>query len=348
MIRLALLLLLLCLAAPLRAQEAVTRFGTGATEMTIRSTTDAGIFRPVLDAFLEAHPDLSIRYEQWGSNALYALSREECDAGRAGADAVLSSAVQHMVELVNHACGWTWRSARTAELPPSLRWRDQLWGLTREPAVMIYNRDLLAPADVPQSRFALLDLMRQKPGLLRGRIATYDIEASGLGYLFAFSDSLEATTYGALLEGFARAGGVATCCSAELIRAVSDGRFLIAYNVLGSYVSAVAPRNVGVVLPGDYTLFLSRGYMIPARAAQPQAAAALLDFLLGAEGRALMAAAGMIDMSGPSETGLQQSAMRPIQLTPALLVGLDQQRSAQFIALWRAAFGPGEGLPPAP
>ncbi|MBE3639626.1 ABC transporter substrate-binding protein, partial [Mangrovicoccus sp. HB182678] len=37
---------------------------------------------------------------------------------------------------------------------------------------------------------------------------------------------------------------------------------------------------------------------------------------------------------------LAQSAARPIALSPALLVALDRQRRAQFIAQWRAAFGP--------
>ena len=76
--------------------------------------------------------------------------------------------------------------------------------------------------DVPRSRFALLDMMRNRPDLLQRRIATYDIAASGLGYLFAHADSLEATTFGAMLEGFARVQAVATCCSSEIIDAVAE------------------------------------------------------------------------------------------------------------------------------
>ncbi|MBE3640399.1 ABC transporter substrate-binding protein, partial [Mangrovicoccus algicola] len=312
------LLLAGCLAAlPAPAQEAVRELGSGATRMVLRSTTDAAVIRPVLEAFLAGRPDLSLRYEQWGSNALDALSRADCAAGR-GADAVWSSAVQHMVGLVNRACARSHRSAATAALPADLRWRDQLWGLTREPAVIIYNRDLVPAAEVPADRFDLLDLMRARPARYRGRIATYDIEASGLGYLFAYADSLEATTFGGLMESFARTGGVATCCSAELIRDVAAGRYLIAYNVLGSYVEAAAPANVGVVMPGDYTLFLSRGYMIPAGAAAPAAGEALLDFLLGAQGQALLAQAGQVEAAAPAETALAQSAARPIALSPAL------------------------------
>ena len=68
-----------------------------------------------------------------------------------------------------------------------------------------------------------------------GRVATYDIEASGLGYLFAFADSQQATTFGSLIEAFARSGAVATCCSTEIIDGVASGRYLVGYNILGSY-----------------------------------------------------------------------------------------------------------------
>ncbi len=85
--------------------------------------------------------------------------------------------------------------------------------------------------------------------------------------------------------------------------------------------------------------------MIPAGAAHRDAAEQLLDFLLGPEGQAMLARAGMIHAAAPAESGLQQSAMRPIALSPTLLVGLDRQRRTQFTAQWRAAFGPGEGLP---
>ena len=136
--------------------------------------------------------------------------------------------------------------------------------------------------------------MRAEPDLYRGKIATYDIAASGLGYLFAYSDSLEATTFGALLESFARVEAVATCCSAEIIAGVAEGRFLIAYNVLGSYAANASAPEVGTILPEDYTLVLSRAYMIPRNARQKAAAAGLLDFLLGGEAQGLLTKAGLV------------------------------------------------------
>lgn len=321
-----------------RAQEATAHFGAGDTPFLLRSTTDIAIIRPVIERFAALNPQLDLTYEQWGSNALFAQSRQECQAGTSQADAVFSSAIQQMVWLVNAACAQPHRSPATQALPQTRRWRDELWGITTEPAVIVYNRRLLDGAEVPRSRFALLDDLRERPDRYRGKIATYDIAASGLGYLFAYSDSLEATTFGALMESFARVDAVATCCSAEIIAGVAEGRFLIAYNVLGSYVANAEAPELGVILPEDYTLVLSRGYMIPKGAGQSAVAAQLLEFLLTGEAQALLRQAGLVTDLDASETGLAPSARRSIPLSPSLLVALDSNRRALMLRFWSDTF----------
>ncbi len=338
MIRTFMICLLFALPGTLQAQEATASFGRGNDPMLIRSTTDIAIIAPVLERFAELNPDLRITYEQWGSNALFQHSRTVCKDGRNPADVVFSSAIQQMVWLVNSACAHRYRSPLTEALPDARRWRDELWGITTEPAVIAYNKALLDDQHVPRNRFALLDAMRTQPDLLRGRVATYDIAASGLGYLFAYGDSLEATTFGSLIEGFARIDAVATCCSSEIIRDVAEGRFLIAYNVLGSYVANADAPGVGVILPEDYTLVLSRALMIPAQAANKDAATGFLDFLLSPEAQNLLAASGLVAQMDAAETGLTPSARRFIALSPALLVARDQQRRAELFKLWNAAF----------
>jgi len=342
------LALLLALAQPAMAQELTQGFGadSAAQRVVIRSTTDLAVMAPVIQAFVDGRPDLGVDYEQWGSNDLYDLAAVECASGWPLADLLLSSAVHQMVNLVNEGCAQPYRSALTAALPADMRWRDELWGVTEEPAVMVYNRDLVPKDEVPLSRFDLLDLLRPNDSRYLGRIATYDIETSGLGFLLAFADSLEATTFGGLMESFGRSGAVATCCSAEIIDAVIRGEYLVAYNVLGSYALARAagdPR-LGVVAPHDYTLVLARAAMIPAGAAAPAAAAAFVDFLLSPTGRlALERALLIVPLDGADGTLLDTpdataSIRRPIGLTPALLLALDTQKRALFQARWRTAF----------
>lgn len=327
--------------------ELVERFGPpmAARTLVVRSTADISVFAPVVEAFMEARPGLIIVYEQWGSNDLYARTRQECRAGQPGADVVISSGVHQMVKLVNEACAYTHFSGETEQLPPALRWRNQLWGITREPAVIVYNQEQVRGADVPQSRFDLLDLLRAADTPYAGRVATYDIEKSGLGYLFAFADAQEASTFGALQEAFVRTRAVGSCCSSDIIRSVAEGRYLIAYNVLGSYAQGYQRQDdrIGIVLPSDYTLVLSRALMIPLNARSRDTATELLDFLLAPEGVSALRKALLISPMLESDDGsegetLSPTAMRPIGLSPALMVTLDAMTRDNFLRRWRLTF----------
>lgn len=326
------------------AQEGSADFGATDVDQTllIRSTTDIAAFEPLLDAFAAIHTDVSVRYEQWGSLDLYDLSAADCRARTSAADLVISSAVDLQVKLVNDGCAQSYRSALTDQLPDTRNWRDELFGLTFEPAVIIYNRQVLGGQTLPRSRFDLIDGLRPEGSLLSGRVATYDIEESGLGYLFAFVDSQQANTFGRLLESFGRSGAIATCCSAEIIDAVSNGTYLIGYNVLGSYALSRAETdpNIGVMTPGDYTLVLSRGAYIPKRASNSGAARRFVDFALSDSGRAALKKTRLIvnfegDDADLELPGGAAANLRLIALSPRLLVGLDQHKRKIFLDLWR-------------
>ncbi|MGV8984823.1 MAG: ABC transporter substrate-binding protein [Cypionkella sp.] len=328
--------------------EAVSQYGNAAASarLLVRGTTDIALFDPVLKLFVATQPGLRIDYEQWGSNDLYDRAVAACAGQAEAADLVISSAVDQQVKLVNDGCAQAHVSPATAALPATSNWRDEVFGITREPAVIVYNRALVPPEDAPLSRFGLIDLLRAQDGRYDGRIATYDIEQSGLGYLFAFADSQQATTFGSVIEAFARIHAVTTCCSAEIIDGVASGQYLMAYNVLGSYAldRAAKDPNIAVVAPSDYTLVLARAALIPSRAANPAGAGGLIDFLVSDAGRQALSAQHLfLDASEMRDNGLLGgqgggSNLRPIPLSPILLVGLDRQRRAHFIDLWRTAF----------
>lgn len=327
--------------------EAIQTYGLpdAASEIVVRSTTDVGLFEPVLLAFIDRYPQTAILYEQWASNDLYVISQMACQRGTDAADLIISSSVDQQVKLVNDGCAQPHRSAVT-DAQPTSTWRNEIFGITLEPAVIVYNKDFVSEAEAPKSRFDIIDLLRPADSRFAGRVATYDIQESGLGYLFAFMDSLQATTFGSMIEAFARSGAVETCCSAEIIDGVIDGRYLLAYNVLGSYALARAETapNLVVVAPTDYTLLLRRAALIPKDARDPTTAGLFLDFLLSPEGQRLLAAQHLV--VDPSEAGTgglhvpveTQAAVRQIPLSPVLLVGLDQQKRAAFLELWRTTF----------
>ena len=334
------------------ATETITRFdapGGGTGNLVIASVTDLDFMRPLISAFQQSNPGVAVTYIEDTSNNLDASVSRACADRTFYADLVISSSIAQQVRLVNGGCARVIGSPVLSSLPEWAKWRGELIGLTYESAVMVYNRAAFSEEGPPHSRFDLIDLMRQS-GKLNGRIATYDIDASGVGYLFAFQDSAEASTWGRLIEGFGRNNVATFCCSSEVIDRVADGRAFIGYNVLGSYALSRAENDprIGVILPSDYTLVLARAGYIPREARDAPAARAFLELTLSPQGRAILDGDTRLltPLSGPAAlsrlSNNGEPALRPIPLSPALLVSLDRAKRARFLSQWRKSVTPSQ------
>lgn len=311
--------------------------------LVIGSTTDIGIIRPVISAYQAENPSVVVRYRELTTNALFAEAMAACRGDAPSDDVVLSSAMDLQVKLVNDGCAATVERSGLAALPDYARWRDQLFGLTYEPAVIVYNRRAISPAEAPGDHFALLDLLRQ-PERFVGRIGTYDIESSGLGYLFATLDEQRSSTWGRLIEAMGRNKVQLYCCTQDILDRVADGRLTLGYNVLGSYALAEARRkpDLGIAVPSDYTLVLTRAAYVPRTAANPTDAASFLEFTQGTRGRDILDREALLFSPIDGEAQLfrelgaaEGRAIRSIPLGPALMVGLDQMKRRLFLKQWR-------------
>lgn len=320
--------------------------------LTVHGATDASAMEPLLLDFQALHPGTSIEYVDYVSNELLAVTVEACRSGRPLADVLVTPAVDHLIKLANDGCAREHRSAETGAAPKWANWRNEVFGFTYEPAVIVYNTQAVPPGDVPRSHLELADLLRAKSDFYRGRVGTYDIRQSGIGYLFAFSDSKQAsTTFGRLLESMGRVQPIVRCCTGEIVEEVARGRLLIGYNLLGAYAYARmrAGAPIGVVLPRDYTLVLSRGAMIPSFSARPELARRFLDYLLSARGQDtgrkrsfFFAASADVPPGVDGPVSLATSGIaRPITIGPALLPVQDRAQRRRFLADWgRSILGP--------
>ena len=351
-------LLTVCRTAAAIEPDSVAEYGVPAAEasatLRVQGATDPEFFAGLLSRFAALNPGLHVVYEDITTNALNGLAVAACAGTAPSADLVVSSSVDQQVKLVNDGCAQPHVSDATAAMPTWASWRDELFGLTFEPIVMVYNRDLVPPGKVPTSRFDLIDLLRPDHNLFTGRIATYDIEASGVGYLLAFADSQQATTFGRLIEAFGRNDVVATCCFKEIVDGVAMGKYLLAYNMFASYALARAAtdKRIGIVAPSDYTLVLSRAAFIPKAAGNPDMAGALLDFALSEEGKRILATSSLMVSFTEEGGGVAPSLdgmpnLRPIAFSPVLLVGLDKEKRRLFLDLWNQSIRiVRSGMPP--
>lgn len=333
------------------AQESTTLFPAPGTErqvLTLDTATDLAAFAPLIRDFQRLAPDVTIRYREFVTNALFDVARGQCAADRTEADMVITSSVDHLVVLANEGCALMHRSPETLAIPAWMRWRDEVFGFTFEPAVMVYNRALVKPDEVPRTRLDLIELMRGQPARFSGRIGGYDIARSGIGYLFAAFDARNALLYGRLIEGFGRMRLVMRCCSSNLIEELASGELFIGYNILGSYAYSAqrAGAPIGIVIPQDYVLALSRGAIIPARTPQPELARRFLDYLLSQRGqRVVQQEAFFFDFHGTVPDGVEappggltSGMLRPIVIGPGLLPMQDRAKRDRFLSEWNNAF----------
>ncbi|MFH6783192.1 MULTISPECIES: ABC transporter substrate-binding protein [Methylobacterium] len=356
MIRRAILLLALLLARPALAEETM-RFPASEHErstLTIRAAADTDAMAPLIRDYQLLYPDVTVVYHEYITADLFSGLKAACAAGRASddyaADVVISSSVDHLIKLANDGCARSHRSIETGRLPDWAAWRNEVFGFTTEPAVIAYRPDLVPREDLPRSRVELVDLLRRKPDAYAGRIGSYDITLSGIGYLFAVYDARAAATYGRLVEAFGRANLQVRCCTADLIADLEAGRITIGYNLLGSYVYGAMRRGarLGVVVPQDYTLVLTRAALVPVTARAVGDAFAFLDYLLSERGQRVSREQGFFfDRSGPLPPGVDgppslsaAGIFRPITVGPVLLAVQDRAKRARFLAEWRQSIGP--------
>jgi iron(III) transport system substrate-binding protein len=263
----ALIILGACIPSAAGAAAGPTRFpapgGGGEAgpvgETVIYSTTDLALAQPIIKAFQTRYPAVAVSYHELQSLDIYDRVTRESDAGDATADLVLSSAMDLQVKLANDGYASRQAPTETASLPRWAVWQDSAFAVTYEPAVIIYHLPSFAGQEPPRTRTALMRLLEERSDL-HGKIATYDVERSGLGFLFLARDQEHFPDIWELVSGMGDQGVRLYTNSAAIIDRVATGRFAVGYNILGSYAQAMAATrpDLGIILPEDFPAFDGR------------------------------------------------------------------------------------------
>lgn len=313
-------------------------------KLSIHAATDLYALEPLVQDFQQISPGTTIEVVEYVTNDLFAAAAKACTEGRSLGDIYLSSSVDQLIKLANDGCARRVEGANLAQADRRANWRDEVFGFTYEPIVMVYNRNAVPSSEIPRTHIELAELLRREASRYRGKVGTYDIRISGIGYLLAFNDARQTTTtYGRLLESLGRADVVVRCCTSEILDEVSAGRLLIGYNMLGSYAYERIRRGepLGLIMPADYTLVLSRGAMVPTNSSQIGMAARFVDYLVSPRGQSVgQAQSFFFGPDGSAPPGIDggdivaSGIARPIVLAPALLAVQDKARRQRFLEDW--------------
>jgi iron(III) transport system substrate-binding protein len=327
--------------------EAANREG----KLIIYSTTDSATAAQLLRDFAALFPLVRVDYIELNSGELYKRFLAEVAAGADTADLLWASSMDGQVKIAQDGHAATYASPELPALPKWAVWRNQAYGTTYEPVAFVYNKRLVPAADVPRDHSGLLALLTAKPAAYKDRITAYDPEKSGVGYLLASEDVKNFPQAWDLFRAFGKSSIKLRTSAEDIMEGVIQGEQTIGYGVFGSYAMVRSKRvpDLGIVMPSDYALVLSRVALIAAKARRSNAAKLFLDYLLSQRGQSIIATRADLyamrnDVAG--ETTAQGVAdligdkARPIPIGPSLLAPLTEEHRREFSQKWQAAMKP--------
>jgi len=151
----------LAVIAPAPVEAATTvypaRDGTSAKVLNILGVTDTPLFAHFVEAFHAQRLDVTVVYEETDSLPLF----QNFLAGQLQTppDLLISSASDLQLKLANDGHALAYDSPYLPALPDWAHWRNEVFGFTFEPAVIIYNPSLISDSEVPRTHLTLAELL---------------------------------------------------------------------------------------------------------------------------------------------------------------------------------------------
>ncbi|QJE01183.1 ABC transporter substrate-binding protein [Massilia forsythiae] len=318
-------------------------------KLVVYGATDSKATTPLIKDFNQLYPGIVVEYNDMNSTEVYNRFISEAAAGGDTADALWSSAMDLQIKLASGGYAMAYKSVEAANIPGWAAWKDMAYGTTFEPATFVYNKRLVTGAEIPQTHADFARLIVQPK--FRDKVTTYDIEKSGVGFMFMTQDAQDYPQFGALQQALGTAKVRVQSSTGTMLERISSGENLIGYNVIGSYalVRAKTDPSLGVVLPKDYTLVMSRVQFINKSAKHPNAAKLWMDYMLSKRGQTVIANESKLYAIRADVTGETTSAelikqvgeknVKPVPVGPQVLEYLAPAKRMAFLKTWKDTAG---------
>jgi iron(III) transport system substrate-binding protein len=321
-------------------------------KVVIYSALDTKAAQPLIRDFNAVYPDIKVEYNDMNSTELYNRFIAESAAGQGGADVMWSSAMDLQVKLVDEGKAMEYKSPESAKLPAWSLYKNMAYGTTFEPAVFIYNKRLVTGDEIPTDHASFAKIINTHVDKYKGKVTTYDIEKSGVGFMFVVQDTKYFPGIKDLERGFGATSYKVYGSTGNMLEKTSSGEHLLGYNVLGSYAMVRAKKDpgLGVVLPKDYTLVLSRVIFIGKGAKNPNAAKLWVDYVLSQRGQKMIGSDVELysirdDVDAPYTAAKLKAELganiKPIPVSAEITEMLDSKKRLEFLGAWKASLAAG-------
>lgn len=260
-------------------------------KLVIYSGRSEPLIQPVLDAFQAQYPQVEVLLKA-GSNSELANALIE-EQGNPQADVFITTEMFTVQSLAEKGVFDAYRPAAAEQLPADYLGPGDTWvALTRRVRVIMFNTDLVAPQDVPQSVFDLVDpKWKGKIAAAGSTNGSMQAQVAAMRQLLG-DEATESWLQGMIDNEVVFFGG-----HTDVRKAVGAGEFALGLvNHYYYYLQQAEGSPVSVVLPdqGEDQIGLianATAAAVVKGGANPTAAHALVDFLLSAPGQQMFASA---------------------------------------------------------
>lgn len=308
--------------------------------LVVYSAAEEKYCEALLDGFRRREPGIEVDFRFGISVDLHRRYCAETQAGKPQADVVWSSAMDLQMSLARAGDALPHASAEAAALPRSAIYRDLAYATTAEPLLTLVNRERFDARIPAGSLDEITRALTADIDRFRGRIAGYDIERNGLGFLALLHESQCESEFGGFLDAVRECEQRSFGSNPPLVEEVASGRAALAYHVLASYALRAVRVNPAVAIGVSQAppLAVSRIVFISKHAPHPRAAGCFVDYLLSLEGQRALLEAGLFpihpELAGRSGHG---RTLRTMRIDDGFDRLLDDKRRREVLDRWRAA-----------
>ncbi len=302
---------------------------------------------PLLAGFAASHPGIEVEFVDGISGSLHQRYLEGLARGRGEVDVLWSSAMDLQMGLVQSGHAQVCASPVAAGLPAWANYRDMAYATTLEPLVTLVNRNQFETTTCAGTLTEITAVLNARPRELRDKIACYDIESNGLGFLALLQNSVRESDFGAFMRALAAARPRMFGSNPPLVDAVASGHAALAYHVLGAFALRALRANpsLAVAPTAGARLAVSRIAFVPVSAPHPRAARRFLYYLLSPEGQRRLAESELFPLRADDSIAaeLGRAALAPIAIDQGLDALLDPVRRAKLRERWQAVVAAAAG-----
>jgi iron(III) transport system substrate-binding protein len=260
-----------------------------AGELTVYTSRAESLFKPVLEAFNQAYPDVKVTVLTGSNGELAAKLLEE--RANPQADLLINSDILTMQSLAEQGIFALNDSPAVAAVPEAYRADDGSWtALTLRPRVIMYNTELVSEEELPTTMMGLTDPK------WKGQIGSADSRNGAMvAQLVAMRHLLGEETMTAFVQGLVANDTQWFGGHTDVRKAVGAGELKLGLvNHYYYHLSKAEGAPVGIVYPdqgeGEMGLIVnSTNAGIVQGAKHPELAKLFVDFMLSPEGQKVYA-----------------------------------------------------------